>query len=83
MYLQRAGLDTTGMPDPEVDNLTAPGRADPRDGKHLDRYRVRVAFPTANCRWVAFHHLADFLTGESVFACIADVPVGTPSEDIP
>jgi Flp pilus assembly protein TadG len=83
MYLQRAGLNTTGMPDPEVANLTASDRADPRTGRHLDQYRVRVTLPTANFRLVAFHYLADALTGESTFACIADIPVGSPSEEIP
>jgi Flp pilus assembly protein TadG len=82
-YLQRAGLSTEGMPDPEVDNLTDPNRADPRNGRHLDRYKVRITFPVANYRWVALHYLSDTLTAESTFACIADVPVGTPSEEIP
>jgi Flp pilus assembly protein TadG len=83
MTLERAGLSTVGMPDPIVENLTSAARSDPRNGNHLDRYRVRVTFPTANYRWVVFHHLADTLTGESVFACIADIPVGSPSEEIP
>ncbi len=83
MYPQRAGRDTTGMPDPQVDNLTAANRSDPRTGQHLDRYRVRVTLPMSNFRWVAVHYLTDSLTGESTFACIADIPVGTPSEEIP
>jgi Flp pilus assembly protein TadG len=83
LCLQRAGLDTTGMPPPEVTNLTAAARSDPRAGKHLDRYRVRVVFPTARYRWVVCHVLFDHLAGESTFACIADIPVGSPSEEIP
>jgi hypothetical protein len=83
MYLQRAGLNTTGMPDPEIFNLTNPARSDPRLGQQLDRYRVRVTLPLANNRWILFSYLADNLTGESVFACTADVPVSQPSEDIP
>ena len=83
MYLQRAGLDTTGMSDPDIVNLTSAVRNDPRNGQQLDRYRVRVTLPLANNRWILFSYLADNLTGETVFACTADIPVSQPSEDIP
>ncbi len=83
MCLQRDGLDTTGLPDPDIANLTSAARNDPRTGQQLDRYRVRVTLPLAKNRWILFSYLADSLTGESVFACTADVPVSQPSEDIP
>lgn len=83
LYLQSEGLDTTGMPDPEVINLTSSERPDPRDAEQLDRLLVRVQYPTANCRWVYHSFSRAMMVAESTFVSLADVPVALPSEEIP
>jgi hypothetical protein len=82
-YLATEGLDTTGMPDPEVINLTSTERPDPRDAEQLDRLLVRVRFPTANGRWFFFTFGRSHMVAESIFVSLADVPVAIPSEEIP
>jgi hypothetical protein len=82
-YLASEGLDTTGMPDPEVINLTSDQRPDPRDAQQLDRLLVRVRFPTANGRWFFFTFSRSHMVAESIFVSLADVPVALPSEEIP
>jgi len=83
MYLQAQGLDTTGMSDPEVTNLTSDERPDPRDAEQLDQFLVRVNYPTANCRWFFFSFTSATMTAEQIFVSLADVPVALPSEEIP
>jgi hypothetical protein len=83
MYLQAQGLNTTGMSDPEVINLTSDERSDPRDAEQLDRFLIRVHFPTANCRWFFFRFTSANMLAESLFVSLVDVPVALPSEEIP
>ncbi len=83
MYLDAQGLNTTGMSDPEVTNLTSAERSDPRDAEQLDRFRVRVNFPTANCRWFFFRYTSANMMAEAIFVSLHDVPVALPSEEIP
>ena len=50
-YLERAGIDTTGMPLPTVVNLTSSSRPEPTDAEQLDRFRITATLPLANFRW--------------------------------
>jgi Flp pilus assembly protein TadG len=83
MYLDAQGLNTAGMPTPEVTNLTSSDRNDPREAEQLDRFRIRVFFPTANCRWFFFRYTSANMMAESLFVSLHDVPVALPSEEIP
>jgi len=82
-YLARAGLNTTGMADPTVVNLTNPSCTDPRQAAQLDRLQVTVSLPTSNFRWVLFTFGSPTLTADCVWPSLADIPVGQPSETIP
>jgi hypothetical protein len=54
-YLERAGISTAGMPDPIIENLTAPERSDPTDAEQLDRIRVSATLPLGNFSWSPTH----------------------------
>jgi Flp pilus assembly protein TadG len=54
-YLERAGISTAGMPDPIIENITAPARSDPTDADQLDRIRVSATLPLANFSWSPVH----------------------------
>jgi len=81
--IQRAGLNTAGMPDPVVTNLTSALRNDPRTANQLDRFNIRVSMPTANFRWVLFQYTAASLDADATWVSLADIPVGNASEIIP
>jgi hypothetical protein len=51
-YITAAGLDTTGVVVTITNVTTGQTNADPRTYNHLDHFKVEVALPFNNVRWV-------------------------------
>lgn len=66
-YLGRAGIPTTNVT-VTVENLTNGARLEPAIAEQLDQYRVTVAIPFNDVRWI----LLDQITGATNLTAVAD-----------
>lgn len=84
-YLNGAGIDTTGMTEPTITNLTDGSRSEPVDAEQLDHFQLTAALPYANVRLTPlniFIPSSTVLTITTDWYSMKDVQI-TVSTDIP
>lgn len=54
-YLDQAGISTTGMALPVIENITDSNRPDPTEAEQMDQFRVTATLPVAAFEWSPVH----------------------------